>query len=277
MSPIWNIFGSGKKPAPQGVQVTPFTVGEAGAFDRHVADGYHCTHVPDFKTLIALVREKAAAHPDRAVFATLDDYGQACYTSGHARGRHALDEDDAVDLDGYYDTDHPPGDPATAKHYAALFTVMHRKLLAKAEGKTFADLAGRIDWRHPDSPGFAALNANPNQALDHRGEHYLLLVPVADPAEAITAFPNGYFQGDLTPMENLVLARHMSGYDYRPLGIGASYVGFLRDQPLEDEAARRLARDLLSLHRNVDAAQETDAVVATLQANDWLLLYYCDN
>lgn len=277
MSPIWNILGNGKKPAPESAQVTFFTIGETGTFDRHVAGCYQCRNITDFRTLLALFREKAAAHPDRTVFATLDDYGQACYTSGHTRDANLLDTDDEIDLGAYHDTEHPPGDPATAEHHATLFRLMHRNLLSKAEGLSFADLAGRIDWRHPDSPGFAALNANPNMALDYRGEHYLLLVPVPHPAEAICAFPNGYFHGDLSPMENLVLARHLHGYGYRPLGIGASYVGFIRDQPLSDEAARRLAMDILSIHRNVDTADELENVTATLKANDWLLLFYNDN
>lgn len=276
MTRIWNIFG-GKKPASHVAQATPFRAGAAGSFDPHVCDGYHCTHITDFRTLIALVRAKAAAHPDRAVFATLDDYGQACYTSGHARGAHELDVDESLDLDAFYDREHAPGSPASIAHHETLFTVMRRNLLAKAEGITFADLAGKLDLNHLDSPGFLALNAAPDAALDDRGEHYLLLAPVDDPAEAISAFPNGYFHDDLSPMDILVLARRLRSYGYRLFGIGASYVGFLRDQPITDEDANLLARDILSLHTHREPPVQIDAVVRTLKAHEWLLLFYRNN
>jgi hypothetical protein len=59
------------------------------------------------------------------------------------------------------------------------------------------------------------------------------IVPVARACKAISAFPNGCFHGDLTPMEIFAVApRFEERCRYELFGIGASYLGFLRRDDL---------------------------------------------
>lgn len=248
------------KPRPKPIKVWQLPEGAAAGFVRHPCAAYRCENVPSFQALLDLLRQTSAAHPDHIVLATLDDYGQACYTSGHARDMHGL-EDDGTD---WPDDSEPP--PAS-------IAMLHANLAAKAKDVTLQSLAGRLFWSHPDTPPFVQLQHEPDTVID-RQETYLLLAPVAHASEAVAAFPNGYFSSDLSPMENLALAQHLERtYGYRLFGLGASYIGFLRNAPLSDDAARALAADIQSLHRDADPA-EIPAMAAVLQTNDWLLLFY---
>ena len=248
------------KPKPKPLKVTQLPEGAPGGFVRHPCTAYRCENVTSFSALLDLVRQTSTAHPDHTVLATLDDYGQACYTSGHARDMLGL-EDDGTD---WPDDAEPP--PAT-------FTTLHANLTAKAKDIGLQSLARKLYWSHPDTPPFVQLQHEPDRVID-RQKTYLLLAPVAHASEAIAAFPNGYFSSDLSPMENLTLARHLERtYGYRLFGLGASYIGFLRNTPLSDDAARALATDIQLLHRDADPA-EIPVMAAVLQTNDWLLLFY---
>ena len=62
----------------------------------------------------------------------------------------------------------------------------------------------------------------------------LKIVPVEKPYEGICGFPNGYFESDLNPFENYALAKHLfDKYNFELFGIGASFLGFFRNEMLE--------------------------------------------
>jgi hypothetical protein len=259
---------------PKSVEIEFLEAGGGEGYVLRTCPVYVCRNLPSFASLLEVVRSKAAEHPNERILATLDEYGQASYTSGHARDKDQLEWIDD-------DTPFAPtrDDRTTPEDARRLFDLVRRNILAQAEGRTFADLAGRLRWGHPDALPFDELHARPDELLDPR-EHHLMLAPVQHGWEAIAAFPNGYFAGDLQPADNLVLARHFEEtYGYLLFGIGASYIGFLRDQPLAPSAARAMAADILSLHDlslfgSFDSAVELEKVATALQTYDWMLFFY---
>jgi len=100
---------------------------------------------------------------------------------------------------------------------------------------------------------------------------------VAQAWETVAAFPNGYFNGDFSPMENLFLAKHLEEeFGYALFGIGASYLGFRRTLPLSADRLRELAAFVVSLHADSNDPDQMLKVRMTLEASDLLLLAYVD-
>jgi hypothetical protein len=87
-------------------------------------------------------------------------------------------------------------------------------------------------------------------------EVYLMEVPVTKSYEAIMAFPNGYFNGDLNPFENYFLCKVLEEeFSYALFGIGASTLAFYREKTLDKVLSERLLKMLTDMygtsHRSV--------------------------
>lgn len=209
---------------------------------RHVFARAAIREAASMSEFLALVRREQEEHPDVTVFVTLDDLDQALYTSMHATESDTL-EIDTDDLDFL-------GDPAADE-------VFQRRQFSH----TVSQLGNpelRVAWTalHATREGGAdeidvlpTVNDRPVDILD---DLILLLhvpVPADDPTVAIAAVPNGYFSDDWNVFENHAVARHLAdGYGYRPLGIGASWIGFIRPEPLSPEEAERLVAELIAVY-----------------------------
>ena len=112
--------------------------------------------------------------------------------------------------------------------------------------------------------------------LDYLDQQILLkVVPVEKSYEGICGFPNGYFTCDLSPFENYALAKHLSEkYGYELLGIGASLLGFIRNEKLEEEQIDELISDLAQLYHTEEEVFED--LAEFIRNNEYLFLKYVE-
>ncbi len=258
------VWGRQRKDASP--NVTPFEPGGSETPEPLLCPGYHCTGVTSMKTLLAIMDEKAPAHPGARMLATLDNLPQACYTSGHTIDVNELDP--IPDDDEFIGEDDEPPLPD--------FATRRDRLVKAAGGVTLDQISNRLWWTGEHRLSFFALHDEPDAILDPK-EICIQAVPVSHAWEMLAAFPNGYFRGDFSPMENLVLARHLEeAFGYALFGIGASYIGFRRTSSFAADRLTDLAAYVISLHA---ASNEPDLlwkVSKTLEASDLLFLAYID-
>lgn len=218
--------------------------------------------------LLELVRAEEAGHPESAVFVTLDDLDQMLYTSGHATESDEL-EVDTDDLDFLNDSG--------AIRELQLRQLTHtRAQLQRPELRVeWASLAGSREAGPHGIDVLERINDAPTSLLDDLV--LVLHIPAEEATDAIAALPNGYFSDDWNTFQNHAVARHLSNkYGYRPLGIGASWVGFSRDSPLDGAEAAVLVADLTTLYGSPDAAGWA-RLAETLTRSSTLFLGYTDN
>lgn len=212
-----------------------------------------------FADLMALQAELQRERPDLCVLATLDDLGQAQYTSMHAVHTHDLDAE--------------PGDGGTDR-----FSILLANLRRLKKADDLQRAYRRIDWDDVDdeSRSILALNRDPDSALLLGNEPgiVLLFVPVDTAADAIAAFPNGYFSQDLSPMQNHALAARLEATHGMALsGIGASFLAFRRAVPLDASGAEALAGEIADFYEGTPP-DDAAALAGALTGRDWLLLRY---
>jgi hypothetical protein len=249
----------GRKPKDTPPKVTPFNAGETKTFDPLTSPGYLCENVSSMAALLAIMEEKAASHPGCRMLTTLDDTHQAFYTSGHAIGKHARDLETA------------------ARGAIPTLAARRERLIELSRNVTLDQLLNRLWWTSEDRPSFFALQDEPDAILDHK-DIYIQAVPVSHAWETVAAFPNGYFHGDFSPMENLVLARHLEEtFGYQLFGIGASHLGFRRTSPLSAERLVDLASFIINLHAQSNEPDLPTKIQMTLEASDLLFLAYIDS
>ncbi|WP_439540045.1 hypothetical protein [Sphingomonas sp.] len=263
------MFGFRKR--PKSVEITGFDDEPPQLFTALLCDGFVVRNVPDFAAWIALLRTFQRDHPDVRVLGSLDDVHQSAYTSGHAIETHDLDR-----IEGLAEQDDYRGYLLRRDQ----FPIRLANLLARARGVTFASLAGLLPWSTPgDANDPITINADPDAALGWRHEKLFLAqrVPVATAAETVAAWPNGYFVGDLNPMQNLALAQHLeTEFGLKLCAIGAGRLAFVSDTPLDAAAAAEAAADIVSLYADApsDAAER---LAAWLGTHDTLLIRYTES
>ena len=77
---------------------------------------------------------------------------------------------------------------------------------------------------------------------------FVQIVPVDLSPEALAAYPNGYFTDDLDPFQNFTLAKYiLDNFGFDLFGVGATYLGFMRDQILSTHEADKLGAFLEKL------------------------------
>lgn len=243
-----------------------------------ICDEYRLSGVSSFDELIAVYQKIAADHPGCRLLLSLDDLPQARYTSGHARNNLGLDEATELEIAGLpaecFENGEYLGYPTTKQE----FPICLRNFRERVVGVTFKDAcafgltldeAGQQEWLHYQNTP-VALPDSPVSAL---------VVPVEESCDALAAFPNGYFSSDLGPEHNHALARHLSGvHGYELMGVGASYLGFLRATPADQTLARAVAEDLCALY-NTSPEQEPLRLAALSEAIEgrcWLWVRYTE-
>jgi hypothetical protein len=243
--------------------ITFAPAGTLKAFDTPNCDAWVIEGGTTFADFIAVYDEKSAAHPKHHILSSFDDYGQACYTSGHAMQK--------------YDLDPPYEEEAEPLSSAEQFAIIQAKFQAHLGKVTFADLAGSLTWCDDDDDdqlSLLTLNTQPDLCLDT--ETVMQIVPVSAPEDAFAAFPNGYFTSDLTPFENHTLAAHLrTHHGYKVIAIGAAYLCFLRDEAAVGSSVARLCEDLVKLYKQVPPASLA-AFAASLIGKRYLVLTYSD-
>lgn len=275
------ISGCGKR-EPKPLCVIPFAEQPPSLFTNLLCDGVTAENVPDFAALLALRTRLAKAHPNLRVLTTLDDPDQAAYTSGHGIMKHGLDDTEGHELSALGPECFDDGEHCGFLTTPAEFPIRLANLKAHAAGTSFDDACGMLYWEGgaEDGPIFPdTVMFEPDAALwrGNKNEAFVQFVPVDAASDALAAFPNGYFTCDLTPLQNYAVARHLEEYHGMALfGVGASYLGFVRDAVLAADEAGALAADLVKLYQEApeDAASR---LADALTGKDWLLLRYSES
>lgn len=221
--------------------------------------------------VLALLDRLREGEPEAGFLCTLDDVGQCCYTSGHAG------DGDRIRFDcGEVDFDDPLAvhawEAARLEHVAA-------QLQKPQLQSSWDEVAGTLDAGDEDIRALLAMNRDPDAVLDT--VVYVQRLPVARDDLLIAGLPNGYFTCDWDVFQNHAVIRHLhQRYAYRFFGIGASWLGFVREQVLQADQADRLAAELRRLYGQADASAQ-DAVwrelSSTFQRSRVLLLGYTEN
>lgn len=275
------LFGFGKR-KPEPLRLIPFASRPPKLFITLLCDGVTAENVPDFASLRALHSRLQAENSEKRVLMTLDDPGQAAYTSGHSIETHRLDDTEGHDLSALGPECFEDGEHVCYLSTPAEFPIRLANLKASAAGVSFDDACGVLYWEggavggpiFPDTVMFepdAALWRNKSDQI------FVQFVPVTRAADALAAFPNGYFHCDLDPLQNYALALHLEERHGMALfGVGASYLAFRRDDALGGDEAEALARDLVKLY--MEAPEDAVARLRNaLTGKDWLLLRYTES
>lgn len=267
---------------PEEVRLIPFAENLRPRFVEFLCDGVIAENIGDFLKLRELHAVLQAEHPQLCVLATLDDPGQSAYTSGHAIEKHGLDDTQGHDLSVLGPECFEDGTHRGYLTTPAEFPIRLANLKARAAKTTFADARGVLPWEGDDDEAPACPDAvmrDPDAALRMAwlDEVHFQFVPVTAAADALAAFPNGYFTCDLTPMQNYAVARHLEQHHAMVLfGVGASYLGFIRDGALTANEAVALARDIVTLYGEAPG-DAVHRLADALTGKDWLLLRYTES
>jgi hypothetical protein len=262
------------------VKLVPFAEANPEIFTELLCDGVSAYGLTSFVELMAVHARLQAEHPNYRVLASLDDLVQAAYTSGHGTNFYELDNTEGHDLSRLgpkaFDGNEHIGHLSTP----AEFPIRLANLLNLARAGGLEQVAGVLLWETAgDANDLISVNSDPEQALRIAGEKDVIFqfVPVDSAADAIAAFPNGYFTCDLSPMQNHVLARHLElKYGLALFGIGASYLGFRRIVPLGENEAQALSAELAAIYAETPQGAAV-RLARLITGREWLLLRYTES
>ncbi len=239
-----------------------------------LCDGYKLTGNFTLAEIAHFIRAKRDAHAGHTLFATLDNIWQAAYTSMHTTITHDLDDTDGHDL-----TRLPPD--AFEEHQGRLehkgyltlkdeFPIRYKNFMAKAKKESSDYLKGQLLWNEDSEHCEGSIITTMDLKSRPREETcFVQIVPVTSTPEALAAYPNGYFHGDYTPFQNYVLAQILlSDFGCTLFGIGASYLGFMCDDMLDEAMAKKLGIYLASLYRDYTSEVPLEKKIALKLAGE---------
>jgi hypothetical protein len=263
-----------------GITLTPFSEDRPRLFTALLCDGWTARGVTSLPGLVAILRDLQAQSPACRILATLDDPRQAAYTSGHTIGSHNLDRIDRHDLSAL-----PPEAFENGAHVGYLstpaeFPIRLANLLEQVKSTSLKESCGLLAWAQADSDnGLITANTDPDAAMSlvTDGLSFIQRVPVARAADALAAFPNGYFTCDLNPMQTHALACYLEeAHGLSLFGVGASWLGFWRDTPIDAPQAQALAKALTRFY--AETPTEAAAAFATMMTGrDVLIVRYTES
>jgi hypothetical protein len=260
--------------------LVPLTQGRPRTFVVFLCDGLSARRVASFAGLLDLQQRLQGERSTVRVLASLDDLGQACYTSGHSADHHGLDDTEGHDLSGLSPEAFDEGEHQGYLSTPSEFPIRLANLRRLAADVGLDQIVGVLPWNTDDDANdLVSINRDPDATLQIADENpvVFLYAPVEIGADAIAAFPNGYFSSDLDPMQNYALARHLEAkFGLVLFGIGSRFLGFRRATALTDHAAEQLCAELVGLYS--DAPPEAAQTLARLiTGRTWLLIRYTES
>jgi hypothetical protein len=216
--------------------------------EHFLCDRYRAGSLTSSRELIDVYRALKSQQPDVSFLFTLDDLGQACYTSMHAKSSHNLDEIEGFDLSTLGPECFDEGGHKGYLTSKSELFIREANYLRGVRDTSLADvLSKQISPYEVSVDDFVSANENIAGILDE--EIYVLAVERPHGYQALYAFPNGYFSCDLNPFETFVMAKHMQEqFGYVLVGIGASRLAFLAEEKLEESGVHRLLSFLRELY-----------------------------
>lgn len=250
-------------------------------YRKECCDDFLCDYyrIHELINVQDLVNEISKLEKDDSRFKfiiTLDDIGQACYTSMHSIMSNDLDGGEWLvkeDLDeSWFDGDFLRDDLTLKQKITIRKLGLHHGL---SEVK-FEDIYEKLLYLDEDTR-VEMMEANRNLLSIIDKDVYLLKVPVENRYEALYAFPNGYFSCDLSPFENYLLAKHLEeNYGYHFFGIGASYISFIKGPELSDERVNALLDLLHKLYVDKSDPELMSSLKETILNKQILTLRYSE-
>lgn len=227
------------------------------------------SEIGSLREVLAVLDGLRKDQPEARFLCTLDDLGQCCYTSGHAGDGERLRLDADIDFE----------DPQAVHAWeASKLAHIAAQLQAPQHRLSWDQVAGTQDAGDEGIQALLAMNRDPDAVLDQVA--YVQRLPVASDDLLIAGLPNGYFTCDWDVFQNHAVIRHLQErYAYRFFGIGASWLGFVREEPMRADDADRLVVELRRLYGQADARQVATwlELSLTLQRSEVLLLGYTEN
>ncbi|MCI2958084.1 hypothetical protein MN032_10290 [Agromyces atrinae] len=222
------------------------------------------SEVTSFSEVLPVLDDlRARVAPDRVVM-TIDDRGQATYTSMHAAEAEAFSvEADDIDWD----------DVVAVARYDAAQVARITAALDAAETPPLTSLREKLAL---DDDGLAVLldlNARPDRPLDHVAIVQRCRVERDD--LVIAALPNGYFTSDADTFENHAVVLELGRHGYRHFGVGASLLAFDRPTPPTPAEAGAVVDVLTSLYGS-PASPRWEEIARVLGESRLLLVGYTD-
>ncbi|BBP64489.1 hypothetical protein PHLH5_20300 [Pseudomonas sp. Cab53] len=241
-------------------------------------DEYSVSGISSFDDVHGAYQHIAARHPGTKPLLSLDDLHQARYTCGHARDNLGLDSASEQDIAGLppecFENGEYLGYPTTK----AEFAIGYRNFMNLVAATSFQDACAHgLTLDTTALQEWEAYQQDPVSLLDQPLS--ALVVPVEQSYQALAAFPNGYFTCDLDPAQNFAVARHFAlTHGYELIGVGASYLGYLRAEPPAPEEALAVAADFCALYNTRDEDRETviARVMAAINGRTHLWLRYVE-
>lgn len=244
-------------------------------YQERLFESFLIEDIKSYEELMDVYQTYKQNHPDKTIILTLDDLGQAEYTSGHACDYNSLLDTDGYDLSGLdeacYDEDNEHlGHLSTPSEYF----IIRENFLKQTRGIDFKTVCEKgIDNCEDDVLDLENINESPLNFLDPK--IILKILPVDKPYEGLTGFPNGYFDADFSPFENYVLSKHLfETYNFELFGIGASFLGFIKNEPLKENELKALVTDLTKLYNTTES--EFEKLAEIISDKNHLFLRYTE-
>jgi hypothetical protein len=255
------------------MQIQPLPSNQSG--EEILFDSFVIENLKSFEELIEIYQTYKQNNSDKTIILTLDDLGQAEYTSGHSINSNDLDETEGYDLSELDKSCFEDGEHLGYLSTPSEFFIRKKNLLKQTKDIDFASVCDRkLTIDENEILILEKVNRTPLDYLDK--QIILKIVPVEKPYEGICAFPNGYFESDLNPFENYALAKHLfEKYNFEFFGIGASLLGFFRNEKLEENKAKELILDLSKLYNTNETA--FDKFFEIIKSNNYLFLKYSES
>lgn len=254
------------------MQIQPLTSNHSSS--EILFDSFKIENLNSFNELLEIYQIYKQNNPDKTIILTLDDLGQAEYTSGHSIHLNDLDETEGYDLSGLDKKCFEDGEHLGYLSTPAEFFIRKKNFLKQIEDinfKTVCDKKLTID--EDEVSILEEINRSPLEYLDE--QIILKIVPVEKPYEGICGFPNGYFESDLNPFENYALAKYLfENYHFELFGIGASFLGFIRNEKLEENNLKELITDLSKLYNTTEKA--FDKFAELIKNKNYMFLKYIE-
>jgi hypothetical protein len=207
--------------------------------------------------------------PSTQLLYVLDDRTQAEYTSMHVMNRDALDRPHLALMSPEERHRYEHQLELTPSRWTETIT---RNLGPRIQQASLSDAVGRL--RALDDEEIRLIERYDDPTAVFESPLHCATISASEPSMAIAAQPNGYFQGDLSPAENYLLAEQLRiEFGFELLGLGSFLAAYVRPEPCTLSETTAVVESIRFLYRDM-----TDTVArrwALAAANRrWFLLHY---
>jgi len=265
-------------PGPINYEVSKYNQADVSEFTALLCDGYLLSGSFTLNEIADFVQNTCKNHPEHVLLATLDDTDQGFYTCGHSIMSNDLNNTDDYDLSGLPTELFEDGEHCGYLKSKEEFFIRKGNFQKNVTDLSIESLLKKRWWSGDTEPVPSLLSPKSKSTLSRENRSYVQIVDVENGYEAIAAFPNGYFADDYDPFENYTLAKHLfDNFGFKLFGIGSIYLGFMRDDPLDDGTNQKLAEFIAKLYDNYkDEISHQNLIADLLSSQTVFYIAYAD-